>query len=139
MFINCSTCFEWHTAHHQELKNCNCSLWFYIRLWLPAATTRSYLVGYFYKICVCVLMFVCLIVCYLETSTMRQPRPDLDCCVIKKMVLIRECYLLIIQPILWSPILLLYWWITWYVMHVAREITLERGFYISCPKNTLTF
>ena len=26
-----------HTAHHQELKNCNCSLWFYIRLWLPAA------------------------------------------------------------------------------------------------------
>jgi hypothetical protein len=29
-FINCSTCFEWHTAHHQELKNCNCSLWFYV-------------------------------------------------------------------------------------------------------------
>jgi len=37
MFINCSTCFEQHTAHHQELKNCNCSLWFYICLWLPAA------------------------------------------------------------------------------------------------------
>jgi len=37
MFLNCSTCFGRHTAHHQELKNCNCSLWFYIRLWLPAA------------------------------------------------------------------------------------------------------
>jgi len=36
MFLNCSTCFERHTAHHQELKNCNCSLWFYIRLWLPS-------------------------------------------------------------------------------------------------------
>jgi hypothetical protein len=37
MFLNCSTSFGRHTAHHQELKNCNCSLWFYIRLWLPAA------------------------------------------------------------------------------------------------------
>jgi len=37
MFLNCSTCFERHTAHNRELKNCNCSLWFYIRLWLPAA------------------------------------------------------------------------------------------------------
>ena len=37
MFIKCSTCFERHTTHHQELRNCNCSLWFYIRLWLPAA------------------------------------------------------------------------------------------------------
>ena len=37
MFFNCSTCFGRHTAHHQELKNCNCSLWFYIRCWLPAA------------------------------------------------------------------------------------------------------
>ena len=27
----------WHTAHHQELKKCNCSLWFHIRFWLPAA------------------------------------------------------------------------------------------------------
>jgi len=35
--FNCSTCFERHTVHHQELKNCNCSLWFYIRLWLSAA------------------------------------------------------------------------------------------------------
>jgi len=31
----CLTCFELHIAHHQELKNCICSLWFYIRLWLP--------------------------------------------------------------------------------------------------------
>jgi hypothetical protein len=37
MFLNCSTCFGLHTAHHQELKKCNCSLWFYIHLWLPAA------------------------------------------------------------------------------------------------------
>jgi len=37
MFINSSTCFERHTAHHQELKDCNCSLWFYIRLWLLTA------------------------------------------------------------------------------------------------------
>jgi len=67
MFLNCSTWFERHTAHHQQLKNCNCSLWFYIRLWLSAAagnhkriitnnkqiinsTTRSHLVGNFYKI-----------------------------------------------------------------------------------------
>jgi hypothetical protein len=32
----CSTCFERHIAHHQELKNCICSLSFYIRLCLPA-------------------------------------------------------------------------------------------------------
>jgi len=31
MFLECSTCFVRHTAHHRELKNCNCSLWFYIR------------------------------------------------------------------------------------------------------------
>jgi hypothetical protein len=37
VFPNCLTCFGRHTAHHQELKNCNCSLWFYIRFWLPAA------------------------------------------------------------------------------------------------------
>jgi len=37
LFLKCSTCFERHTAHHQELKNCYCSLWFYTRLWLPAA------------------------------------------------------------------------------------------------------
>jgi hypothetical protein len=37
VFFNCSTCFGQHTAHHQELKNCNCSLWFYIHLWLLAA------------------------------------------------------------------------------------------------------
>jgi len=24
----CPTCFERHIAHHQELKNCTCSLWF---------------------------------------------------------------------------------------------------------------
>jgi hypothetical protein len=37
VFLNCSTCFGQHTAHHEELKNCNCSLWFYIRFTLPAA------------------------------------------------------------------------------------------------------
>ena len=37
MFLNCSTFFGRHTAHHLELKNCNCSLWFYIRFRLPAA------------------------------------------------------------------------------------------------------
>ena len=37
MFLNCSTCFGPYTAHHQELQNCNCSLWFYIRLWLSVA------------------------------------------------------------------------------------------------------
>jgi len=36
-FLNCSTCFGRHTAHHQELQNYNCSLWFYIRFWLQAA------------------------------------------------------------------------------------------------------
>jgi hypothetical protein len=41
MFINCSTCFGRHTAHHQELKNCNCNLWFYIRLWLPVAAAMA--------------------------------------------------------------------------------------------------
>ena len=41
MFLNCSTCFGRHTAHHQELKNCNCSLWFYIRLWLLVAAMPS--------------------------------------------------------------------------------------------------
>jgi len=37
MFLNWSTCFGRDIAHHQELKNCNRSLWFYIRFWLPAA------------------------------------------------------------------------------------------------------
>jgi hypothetical protein len=32
MFLNCSTCFGRHTAHHQKLKNCNCSLWFFADL-----------------------------------------------------------------------------------------------------------
>jgi hypothetical protein len=41
MFLNYSTCFGRHTAHHQELKNCNCSLWFYIRFWLPVATAMA--------------------------------------------------------------------------------------------------
>jgi hypothetical protein len=35
MFLNCSTCFGRHTTHYQKLKNCDCSLWFYVRLWLP--------------------------------------------------------------------------------------------------------
>jgi hypothetical protein len=46
MFINCSTCFELHTAHHQELKNCNCSLWFYKRLWLPATVKAEWELRY---------------------------------------------------------------------------------------------
>jgi len=50
MFLNCSTCFGRHTAHHQDLKNCYCSLWFYIRFWLPAAAMASHLVGFFYEI-----------------------------------------------------------------------------------------
>jgi hypothetical protein len=37
MFLNCSACFGRLTAHHQELRNCKYSLWFYIRFWLPAA------------------------------------------------------------------------------------------------------
>ena len=37
MFLNCLTCFGRPTVHHQELKNCNCSLRFYMRFWLPAA------------------------------------------------------------------------------------------------------
>jgi len=41
MFLNCSTCFVRHTAHHQELENCNCSLWFYVGLWLAAAAMDS--------------------------------------------------------------------------------------------------
>jgi hypothetical protein len=31
VFLNCSTCFGRNVTHHHELKNCNCSLWFYIR------------------------------------------------------------------------------------------------------------
>jgi len=42
--FNCSTCFGRHTAHHQELNNCNCSLWFYIRFWLPAAAMACFTV-----------------------------------------------------------------------------------------------
>jgi hypothetical protein len=41
MFYNCSTFFGRHTAHQQELKNLNCSLWFYIRLWLPVAAMAA--------------------------------------------------------------------------------------------------
>jgi len=41
MFLNCLKCFGRHTAHHQELRNCNCSLWFYIRFWLPAAAIAA--------------------------------------------------------------------------------------------------
>jgi hypothetical protein len=46
MFLNCSTCFERHAAHHQELKSCNCSLWFYIRLWLPQLSWQPFLFLY---------------------------------------------------------------------------------------------
>jgi hypothetical protein len=41
MFLNCSTCFGRHSAHHQELKNCNCSLWFYTRLRLSHRSDRQ--------------------------------------------------------------------------------------------------
>jgi hypothetical protein len=41
LFLNCSTCFGRHTTHHQELKNCNCSLWFYTRFGLPIAAGRQ--------------------------------------------------------------------------------------------------
>ena len=41
LFLNCSTCFGRHTAHHQELKNCNCSLWSYVRFWLPVAAAMA--------------------------------------------------------------------------------------------------
>jgi hypothetical protein len=41
MFLNCSTCFGRHIVHHKELKNCNCSLWFYIRFWLPVAAAMA--------------------------------------------------------------------------------------------------
>jgi len=36
VFLNCSTCFGRHNAHHQELKNCNYRFWFYIRFWFQA-------------------------------------------------------------------------------------------------------
>jgi len=45
VFLNCSTCSRRHTAHHQKLKNCNCSLWIYIRFWLPAAAMASHRSG----------------------------------------------------------------------------------------------
>jgi uncharacterized membrane protein YozB (DUF420 family) len=31
-FIYSSTCFERSHAHHQEIKNCSSSLWFYLRI-----------------------------------------------------------------------------------------------------------
>jgi hypothetical protein len=37
MFLNCSTFFGRQTAHHEELKNCNRSIWFYMGFWLSAA------------------------------------------------------------------------------------------------------
>ena len=45
MFLDCSTCFGRHAAYHREPKNCNCSLWFYIRLWLPAAVKAEWKLG----------------------------------------------------------------------------------------------
>ena len=44
----CLTCFERHIAHHQELKNCICGLWFYVRLWLPGAVIAEYYYYYFF-------------------------------------------------------------------------------------------
>jgi hypothetical protein len=41
MFLNCLTCFGRHTAHHQELKNCNCTFWFYISFWLLVAAVMA--------------------------------------------------------------------------------------------------
>jgi len=37
VFLDCSTCFGSYTAHHQEHKNCNCSLWF----WQPKTYVKS--------------------------------------------------------------------------------------------------
>jgi hypothetical protein len=53
MFLNCSTCFGRHTAHHQELKNCNCSLWFYIHFWLPAAAMAHWNNKFHYTVASC--------------------------------------------------------------------------------------
>jgi hypothetical protein len=41
VFLKCATCFGRHTAHHQELKNCNYSLWFNRRFWLPVAVAMA--------------------------------------------------------------------------------------------------
>jgi len=46
MFLNCSTCFGRHTAHSQEFKNYNFSLWFYVRFchrsgWQPKTYVKS--------------------------------------------------------------------------------------------------
>jgi hypothetical protein len=64
MFINCSTCFERHIAHHQELKNCSCHGWVgtecplshdrcrqpqtYVK---PEAAIRVFLSSYWWAVC----------------------------------------------------------------------------------------
>jgi len=63
MFLNCSTCFEQHTAHHQGLRGCNYSFWApddercrlkhveqLRNIGIINSTTWSHLVGYFYTI-----------------------------------------------------------------------------------------
>ena len=52
-------CIIWHTQRGRTTwkKNCNCNIWFYIRLWLPAAATRLHLVGYFYTFYILLIFF----------------------------------------------------------------------------------
>ena len=47
VFLNCPTRFERHTVHHQEIKNWVEQL---RNIGIINSTTRSHLVGYFYKI-----------------------------------------------------------------------------------------
>ena len=49
MFLNCSTCFERHIAHHQELKNCICSLWF-LHTSVGAGRSQSWVPTQFWKL-----------------------------------------------------------------------------------------
>jgi hypothetical protein len=65
MFLNCLSCFGRHTTHHQELKNCNCSLWFYIHFWLPVAAMAEWELSS--TRCDCVVEF--LIPLFLNCST----------------------------------------------------------------------
>jgi hypothetical protein len=89
----CSTCFERHIAHHQELKNCVCSLWF------TGVLCVIVVVCVWLCVCVCACGFVCVwfcvyvvvCVCMCERERERNSEPVPSCLICKENCVHLKC------------------------------------------------
>jgi hypothetical protein len=65
----CSSCFERHIAHHQELRNCICILWFtYVCGCWPLSAAGNHFCVVLYTVCFVSfsVLFMCTCICVLN-------------------------------------------------------------------------